>query len=233
MLLRAQKPRHAKPSKIAPVLAAGGLAATLGAAFATPAGAATEDDFARLRQCESGGNYATNTGNGFYGAYQFDLRTWRGLGYSGSPAGAAAATQDAAAHRLQAQRGWQPWPACSRKLGLGRSAASAPRASRSAVRRAPVARRVSNATLQVVRPTTAPAFDGVVLDARLVRQNRADVRRWQHRMAARGWHIEVDGRFGPACAHVAALFAAEKGLKAAPGTVNRRVWAAAWELPVG
>jgi hypothetical protein len=75
-------------------------------------------DFARLRDCESGSNYATNTGNGFYGAYQFDLMTWRGLGYSGNPSNASPATQDRAAMQLQSERGWQPWPACSRKLGL-------------------------------------------------------------------------------------------------------------------
>jgi hypothetical protein len=226
-LLRAQKPRHAKPSKTAPVLAAGGMTATLGAAFATPASAAMEDDFARLRQCESGGNYATNTGNGFYGAYQFDRRTWRGLGYSGTPSDAAPGTQDAAAYELQAQRGWQPWPACSRKLGLGRSDQA--RASRGSARRVVVAK----ATQSALRPTTAPLFEGDVLDTALVKQNRGDVRRWQHRMAARGWDIRVDGRFGPKSAHVAARFAAEKGLKATPGTVDQALWSAAWELPVG
>ncbi len=71
-----------------------------------------------LRQCESGGNYSTNTGNGFYGAYQFTQQTWNGVGMSGSPASASPAQQDAAAQRLQAQSGWGPWPACSAKLGL-------------------------------------------------------------------------------------------------------------------
>jgi uncharacterized protein with LGFP repeats len=85
---------------------------------ASAASAATLEEFARLRVCESGNNYSINTGNGYYGAYQFNLATWRGLGYGGYPHQAAPATQDQAAHRLQAQRGWQPWPACSRKLGL-------------------------------------------------------------------------------------------------------------------
>ncbi|MBO0892943.1 MAG: transglycosylase family protein [Acidimicrobiales bacterium] len=74
--------------------------------------------FAELRQCESSGNYATNTGNGFYGAYQFDLQTWHGLGYGGLPSDAPPAVQDQAAETLQAQRGWEPWPTCSRLLGL-------------------------------------------------------------------------------------------------------------------
>lgn len=74
--------------------------------------------FARLRKCESGGNYAANTGNGYYGAYQFSLSTWRSLGYGGYPHQASPATQDAAARRLQARSGWGQWPACARKLGL-------------------------------------------------------------------------------------------------------------------
>ena len=78
----------------------------------------TAENFARLRQCESGGNYAINTGNGYYGAYQFSSGTWRSLGYSGLPSQASAATQDEAAAKLQAQQGWRPWPGCSRKLRL-------------------------------------------------------------------------------------------------------------------
>jgi hypothetical protein len=74
--------------------------------------------WAALRQCESGGNYSTNTGNGFSGAYQFTQQTWNSVGMSGSPASASPAQQDAAAQKLQAQQGWGPWPACSAKLGL-------------------------------------------------------------------------------------------------------------------
>jgi hypothetical protein len=71
-----------------------------------------------LRQCESGGNSSTNTGNGYYGAYQFTQQTWSSAGMSGSPASASPAQQDAAAQKVQAQQGWGPWPACSVKLGL-------------------------------------------------------------------------------------------------------------------
>jgi hypothetical protein len=74
--------------------------------------------WAALRQCESGGNYQENTGNGFYGAYQFSASTWTNLGYPGRPDQAPPATQDAAAQKLQARSGWGQWPACSRKLGL-------------------------------------------------------------------------------------------------------------------
>jgi hypothetical protein len=223
LLLRAGKPKHAKPSKAAPVLAVGGLTASFGASLATSADAATSNDFSRLRQCESGGNYATNTGNGFYGAYQFDQRTWRGLGYSGRPSDAAPATQDNAAQDLQAARGWQPWPACARKLGLGRDDTS--RASRG--RYVTVAK-----TRPAVTTLAAPAWDGHVLSTRDVKVARPDVRAWQQRMSDRGWDLTVDGRYGPKTAHVAARFAAEKNLGTAPGTVDRALWASAWQLPV-
>jgi len=66
----------------------------------------------RVRQCESGGNYAASTGNGFYGAYQFTLGTWQSVGGSGNPAAASPAEQDARASALRAQSGSSPWPVC-------------------------------------------------------------------------------------------------------------------------
>lgn len=65
---------------------------------------------ARIRQKESGGNYAINTGNGYYGAYQFDLQTWRGVGGTGLPSEASPAEQDMRAQMLYDRRGCSPWP---------------------------------------------------------------------------------------------------------------------------
>ncbi len=77
------------------------------------------DSLARLRQCESGGNYAANTGNGYYGAYQFSAGTWRSMGTGYDRADLAPpAVQDSAAMQLQARSGWGQWPSCSRKLNL-------------------------------------------------------------------------------------------------------------------
>jgi hypothetical protein len=73
---------------------------------------AAGDGWAALRDCESGGNYATHTGNGFSGAYQFDQQTWESVGGSGRPADASPAEQDMRAQMLYAQRGSQPWPVC-------------------------------------------------------------------------------------------------------------------------
>jgi hypothetical protein len=71
-----------------------------------------------LRMCESGDNYGDDTGNGYYGAYQFALSTWWGLGYSGLPSNAPPAVQDQAAQRLQAASGWRQWPSCAAELEL-------------------------------------------------------------------------------------------------------------------
>ncbi|HUJ64967.1 MAG TPA: transglycosylase family protein [Acidimicrobiales bacterium] len=72
----------------------------------------------QLRECESGDNYQANTGNGFYGAYQFSAQTWADLGYPGRPDLEPPAMQDAAAMKLQAEAGWGQWPACAAALGL-------------------------------------------------------------------------------------------------------------------
>ncbi len=76
------------------------------------------DVWARLRHCESGGRYDINTGNGYFGAYQFLVSTWNRLGYPGYPHQASPSIQDEAAQKLQARSGWGQWPACSRRLGL-------------------------------------------------------------------------------------------------------------------
>jgi hypothetical protein len=72
----------------------------------------------RLRECESGGRYHIDTGNGYYGAYQFAASTWHSLGYHGLPSKAKANKQDAAAKKLHASQGWHPWPVCSKKEHL-------------------------------------------------------------------------------------------------------------------
>ncbi len=75
-------------------------------------------EFAAIRNCESGDDYSLDTGNGYYGAYQFSLPTWQGLGGAGLPSSAPPAVQDALAYRLYQQDGWAPWPECSAILGL-------------------------------------------------------------------------------------------------------------------
>lgn len=79
-----------------------------------------------LAQCESGGNWFINTGNGFYGGLQFTQQSWNGVGMSGSPATATRAQQIEAGERLLAIQGWGAWPACSAKLGLYGKTGAAP-----------------------------------------------------------------------------------------------------------
>ena len=74
--------------------------------------------FAALRQCESGGNYANKRNPMYRGAYQFGYGTWANYGGYYDPADAPPEVQDQAALELYQRRGWQPWPACTSKLGL-------------------------------------------------------------------------------------------------------------------
>ena len=78
----------------------------------------------RLAQCESGGNWAINTGNGYYGGIQFDASTWRAYGgtqYAPLPHQATREQQIAVATKMRdARGGYGAWPACARKLGLPR-----------------------------------------------------------------------------------------------------------------
>lgn len=81
-------------------------------------GGPTDAQLEALRQCESGGNYQSNTGNGYYGAYQFSAGTWRSMGTGVDRADhAEPAVQDDAARRLIIRSGWGQFPACSRKIG--------------------------------------------------------------------------------------------------------------------
>ncbi len=73
------------------------------------------DDLAR---CESGGNWAINTGNGYYGGLQFTASTWKAVGGSGLPHQNSKEEQIHRAQILQARSGWGQWPACTKKLGL-------------------------------------------------------------------------------------------------------------------
>jgi uncharacterized protein YabE (DUF348 family) len=75
----------------------------------------------QLAQCESGGNWAINTGNGYYGGLQFSLPTWQAYGGTGLPSSNSRETQIAVAERLRAATGgYGSWPGCAAKLGLPR-----------------------------------------------------------------------------------------------------------------
>jgi uncharacterized protein YabE (DUF348 family) len=74
-----------------------------------------------LARCESGGNWATNTGNGYYGGLQFNVGTWQAYGGSGLPSQNSRETQIAIATKVRdASGGYGAWPACAASLGLPR-----------------------------------------------------------------------------------------------------------------
>ena len=86
---------------------------------ATAASAATSTStWDALAQCESGGNWSTNTGNGYTGGLQFSDSTWAAYGGTGSAANATREQQIAVAEQVQASQGWGAWPSCASQLGL-------------------------------------------------------------------------------------------------------------------
>lgn len=75
----------------------------------------------RLAQCESGGDWSINTGNGFSGGLQFHPQTWQAYGgseYSATASGASREQQIAVAEKIQAAQGWGAWPACTASMGI-------------------------------------------------------------------------------------------------------------------
>ena len=115
--------RHsAKNKSIATKFAASTVAVGAAAAIMAPnAAAAPDSDWDRLAQCESGGNWAINTGNGYHGGLQFSAQTWQAFGGGEFAPTANQATREqqiAVAERTLAQQGWGAWPACSASLGL-------------------------------------------------------------------------------------------------------------------
>jgi hypothetical protein len=90
------------------------LRSELKRASARPRPASASPTLEAIAACESGGNPNTNTGNGFYGKFQFTLETWQSVGGTGNPAAASEAEQNRRAAMLYASAGASPWPVCGR-----------------------------------------------------------------------------------------------------------------------
>ena len=95
-----------------------GVALSASAANAAVPASAPASTWDSLAQCESGGNWGINTGNGYAGGLQFSPSTWAAYGGTGSAANASREQQIAVAEKVQAGQGWGAWPACAAKLGL-------------------------------------------------------------------------------------------------------------------
>ena len=145
-------------AKFAATTAAFGTAAAL---LAPAAAAAPDSDWDRLAQCESGGNWSINTGNGYHGGLQFSPSTWAAYGgtqYAPYAYQATRAQQIAVAEKTLAGQGWGAWPACSARLGLN----SAP-TPRTVAAQAPaqVQRVVRQAEEQAAESSDALAVDAL------------------------------------------------------------------------
>ncbi|MEU4839273.1 transglycosylase family protein [Nocardia testacea] len=124
--------RHRKPTNtgrtVAKVAVTGAMISGAGVALAGTASAAPDSDWDRLAQCEAGGNWAINTGNGYHGGLQFSQSTWQANGggeYASTANQASREEQIVVAERVLASQGWGAWPSCSSSLGL--SSGSTPR----------------------------------------------------------------------------------------------------------
>ena len=90
-------------------------------ALTLPANAASEDTWDAVAECESGGDWSINTGNGHYGGLQFNESTWEGFGgteYASNAADASREQQIAVAERVLQEQGPGAWPSCGQEAGL-------------------------------------------------------------------------------------------------------------------
>ncbi|WP_328415376.1 LysM peptidoglycan-binding domain-containing protein [Streptomyces violaceus] len=117
------------PVRTTAVLAGAALLAPLGLLAATGNAAAADSGvWDRIAQCESGGNWHINTGNGYYGGLQFAPSTWRAYGgtaYAATADQASRSQQIAVATKVQRAQGWGAWPTCSARAGASGSAPAA------------------------------------------------------------------------------------------------------------
>ncbi|WP_305094036.1 resuscitation-promoting factor Rpf1 domain-containing protein [Prescottella sp. R16] len=121
--------RHRKPTTtgrtVAKVAVTGAIMGVSGVALAGTANAAPDSDWDRLAQCEAGGNWGINTGNGYQGGLQFSPSTWTAHGggeFAATANNASREQQIVVAERVLANQGWGAWPSCSAKLGLNSAA---------------------------------------------------------------------------------------------------------------
>ncbi|MDG9719114.1 transglycosylase family protein [Streptomyces sp. DH24] len=121
-MLFSGKGKHRRPSKATRAIA---IAGVTGAAVAAPlmasgtASAATASEWDAVAQCESGGNWSINTGNGYYGGLQFSASTWAGYGgtqYASTADQATKAQQIEIAEKVLAGQGKGAWPVCGTGL---------------------------------------------------------------------------------------------------------------------
>lgn len=220
------------PARVRSVLSRGLTATTVIVTAATSlvflgAGSAAADPSAnawyQLRMCESSNRYDINTGNGYYGAYQFSLGTWASVGGTGLPSAATPAEQDYRALILYRKRGWSPWT-CAVLVGLHEDADA-----RSGVIPPPPADFNSpyNFAGGASTPTAArPPWPGRQFTKG---DSSEDLKVWQKQLAALGYDVIGTGYFGPST-QKAVLDLQKRGSLTATGSIDSKTWDAAWTL---
>ena len=116
---KAKKAEETASSASSDSASSGSSSSSSSSSASAPAAVSGDDAaiWAAIAQCESGGNPSINTGNGYYGMYQFSLPTWRSVGGSGLPSDASVEEQTMRARMLQQRSGWGQW-GCAYRLGL-------------------------------------------------------------------------------------------------------------------
>jgi len=102
-------------------IAAAAMTASLALPAPAMADAPRQEVWDRVAQCESGGNWSANTGNGYYGGLQFSRRTWNsfgGVAYASTANHATQSQQITIAEKILRAQGWKAWPTCSVRAGV-------------------------------------------------------------------------------------------------------------------
>jgi peptidoglycan hydrolase-like protein with peptidoglycan-binding domain len=197
------------------------LVGATAAVFITPGTAAADPssaDWAALRQCESGGNYKINTGNGYYGAYQFDVSTWRSVGGAGRPDQASAAEQNFRALYLYRMRGWAPW-VCAALVGLREDSDGG-----SGVKPTRGATSTPSTGGTPVTSTAKVAYPGKQFHEG---DSSTKLAAWQKQMGKMGYGLTGTGYFGAKTKAAVLALQRKAGLNVV-GYIGPKTWAAAW-----
>ncbi|MFB7475379.1 transglycosylase family protein [Kitasatospora sp. NPDC056184] len=120
--------RRTQAEKAIAVAGVAGVGLAMPILSATGASAAPVSTWDAVAQCEAGGNWSINTGNGFYGGLQFTSSTWKAYGgtaYAPQANQASKAQQISVAEKVLASQGPGAWPVCSKKAGLSKGGAPA------------------------------------------------------------------------------------------------------------
>jgi resuscitation-promoting factor RpfA len=179
--------RHRKPTNTGKIIARTAVAgAVVGAplALAPSASAAADSTWDKVAQCESGGNWAISTGNGYYGGLQFSASTWKAFGggqFAATANKASREQQIVVAEKVLAAQGWNAWPVCSKKAGATgqpatvRAAAPAPAAPAAPAAGNYVVKRGDTLALIAQRNHVAGGWQALAAKNHLANPNRLHV----------------------------------------------------------